>query len=137
MEKIKSHYKDLNIISSGFVSKRSYYKELKDAKVSISPFGWGEICYKDFEIILAGALLIKPSMNHLETFPNVYLSERTYLPVKWDLSDLSMTIERALTEPDLCKNISTNAAEVYLSLYNDSERFCTHFLDILKVNEIL
>ena len=31
----------------------------------LSPFGWGEICYRDFEAALNGMLLIKPDMNTL------------------------------------------------------------------------
>ena len=31
----------------------------------MSPFGFGEICYRDFEAMLNGACLIKPDVSHL------------------------------------------------------------------------
>ena len=31
----------------------------------ISPFGWGEICFRDFESIILGKLLIKPNCDHI------------------------------------------------------------------------
>lgn len=123
---------NLNIITNGFVNRHKYYKELKNAKIAISPFGWGEICYKDFEIILAGTLMIKPSMNHLDTFPNIYFENKTYLPVRWDLSDLETVLENVLSKPNLCKNIIANAIDSYLSAYNDGEGFCKHFSEIIN-----
>lgn len=30
---------------------------------AISPFGWGKICYRDFEATLCGAASIKPNMD--------------------------------------------------------------------------
>ncbi|HKG06462.1 MAG TPA: hypothetical protein VKB19_08390, partial [Pedobacter sp.] len=58
-----------NIAQGCNVSKARYWKELRNSKLSISPFGWGEICYRDFETFIAGAVLIKPSMSHMVTFP--------------------------------------------------------------------
>ena len=31
------------------ISKRKYHKELLNSQMTFSPFGWGEICYRDFE----------------------------------------------------------------------------------------
>ena len=56
--------------------------------MTFSPFGWGEICYRDFEAYFSGSLLIKPSMDHIETWPNLYIKNQTYIPCRWDLKDL-------------------------------------------------
>ena len=41
---------------------------MSSAKFGLSPFGWGEIGARDFEIFINGSLLIKPDMSHLETY---------------------------------------------------------------------
>lgn len=66
-----------------------YVRELKSAKAICSPFGWGEICTRDFEAFLYGATLVKPDMSHLETFPDWYVENETYVPIKWDFSDFN------------------------------------------------
>ncbi len=80
-------------VLSGFVPKAVYAKELRQAKAVLSPFGWGEVCYRDFEAVLAGALAIKPDMSHLETFPDVYHPD---LSVGWDGKDLMLKITETL-----------------------------------------
>ena len=70
------------------VSLRRYNKLIAISKITISPFGYGEVCFRDYEAILAKSLLIKPDMSHIETWPDVYVPFVTYVPVKWDLSDL-------------------------------------------------
>ena len=76
------------ICNTELISKRRYHSELINAKITFSPFGWGEICYRDFEAIYSGSLLLKPSMDHVETWPNLYLRNETYIPCNWDLNDL-------------------------------------------------
>ena len=70
------------------VSQERYYDEMRSAKICVSPFGYGEICWRDFEAILLGCLLVKPDMAHVETAPDIFIPGVTYAPVKWDYSDL-------------------------------------------------
>jgi len=79
------------------ISRPEYLKELRNCKVAVSPFGWGEPSYKDFEVIINGAALLKPDLSHMETWPNLYVAGETYLPFKWDCSDLQEVIYNALT----------------------------------------
>jgi hypothetical protein len=77
--------RDRQAFATGVVDKKTYAAELEYVRAVLSPFGWGEVCFRDFEALLNGALLIKPDMSHLETFPDIYLPELT---IKWDGSDL-------------------------------------------------
>ena len=52
-----------NRFVTGMVSQNRYYGELAEAKIVFSPFGWGEVCFRDFEAVTAGALLLKPDMS--------------------------------------------------------------------------
>lgn len=93
------------------VPQSQYYEEMLSSKLCVSPFGYGEICWRDFETILCGAVLVKPDMSHIETYPNIFVPGETYLPVRWDLSDLPETCEAVLASPTLCQSIARNAHE--------------------------
>jgi hypothetical protein len=82
-------------VLSGAVSPKFYNREMKQVAAVLSPFGWGEVCFRDFETIMNGALLIKPDMSHLETWPDIYVNSKTYLPVDWDGNNLVDTINCA------------------------------------------
>ena len=126
LNRIESIRKDnlLNFFLTGMVPQNRYYRELKDSKIVLSPFGWGEVCFRDFEAILAGALLFKPDMSHLDTWPNVYIPHETYIPIAWDGSDLLEQTERYLCDEKERKRISSNAWEQYRKELSDlSSRF--------------
>jgi len=95
------------------VPQNRYYSELKDSKIVLSPFGWGEVCFRDFEAIISGALLFKPDMSHLKTWPDVYIPHETYVPLKWDGSDLLEQTERYLNHDSERNRIAANAFEQY------------------------
>jgi len=129
---IQNRYIDKHIITNGYIKKTKYYRELQNSKVVISPFGWGEVCYKDFEIVLAGALMLKPNMSHLNTFPNIYNEGKTYLSLNWDLSNFNEVIEKVFCNPKMAEDISKEAFESYLNQYNNSLIFVKHFAEIIK-----
>ena len=58
------------------------------AEFCVSPFGYGEVCWRDFEAMLCGCLVIKPDMSHVETNPDIFRPHETYVPVQWDYADL-------------------------------------------------
>jgi len=98
---------------TGMTSQKHYYSELKKSKIVLSPFGWGEVCFRDFEAILCGALLLKPDMSHLVTWPNVYIPNETYVPLKWDGSDLLEKSLYYLNDDAERNRIASNAFEKY------------------------
>ncbi len=100
------------------IPESEYFEELKKSKILVSPFGWGAVCPKDFEAMIFECLLIKPSMDHLEMEPNVFIPFETYVPVKWDLSDLNEKIEYYLQHPEERQRIIQNAKKQYLKLNN-------------------
>lgn len=70
------------------VPRAVYDRELRSAKICVSPFGYGEICWRDFEAIMAGCLLVKPDMAHIRTAPDLFVAGETYVPAAWDYADL-------------------------------------------------
>ncbi len=104
------------------IKKRAYLRELAQSKICFSPFGYGEVCWRDFESVYAGALLIKPDMDHIETAPNLFVPNETYLPLRWNFEDLSEVISGALADPGMRLRIVESAYDVVRS-YAISNRF--------------
>jgi hypothetical protein len=70
------------------VPQDEYYDEMLRARFSVSPFGYGELCWRDFEAVLCGSVLVKPDMSHAVTWPDIFVPGETYIPVAWDFSNL-------------------------------------------------
>ncbi len=92
------------------VMRRRYLAELAASRMVFSPFGWGELCFRDFEAATFGAVLLKPDMSHLRTRPNIFEPMRTYVPVRWDLADLADRIAWIEANPDEADAIARRAA---------------------------
>jgi hypothetical protein len=109
---------------TGSVPQNLYYRELEESKIVFSPFGWGEVCFRDFEAVKAGAMLLKPDMSHLRTWPDIYIPWETYVPLAWDCSDLTEKAGRYLSDDAERSRIARNGWEQYRSqLAAMDERF--------------
>jgi hypothetical protein len=85
MKKLKGK----NIINIARVDKRpDYIKQLLNSKIVVSPWGYGEMCYRDFEAMFCGCILVKPDTSFVESYPAIYQNDFTYVPCKPDFSDL-------------------------------------------------
>lgn len=112
------------------VSRAQYFGEMKESKVVVSPFGWGEINNRDFEAYIYGCLLLKPSMSHLETFPDFFHDGETFISYKWDLADMGDKIDNAVANYSRYREIAQEAQARYASsVFSKSgrERFVRHF----------
>ena len=110
------------------VSKIAYVRELKKSKVVASPFGYSEINYKDFETFMYGALLLKPDMSHLETYPDLYRDEETFVAHSWALDDVREKIDRVLSDRNWRLQISSRGQELY-RWYVTTQEGQEHFVD--------
>lgn len=106
--------------------RRAYLRELSRCMISVSPFGFGEPCYRDFESILEGATLVKPTMGHLVTFPDIYNAWETYVPVSWDFGDLLDQINALREDEELRIKIAETAQKKYLLYLTEPELFVSH-----------
>jgi len=95
------------------VTPKQYFAELRQSKMCFSPFGYGEVCWRDFEAIASGSLLVKPDMAHVLTDPSIYVPHETYVPVRWDFEDLEEVVRRYLRDPAQRVRISRNAAAAW------------------------
>jgi len=113
------------------VTQEQYNQEMLSSRICISPFGYGEICWRDFEAIACGCLLVKPDMSHVRTRPDIFVPGQTYVPVRWDFSDLAETCERYLDQPvELARIVA--AARTALDDWYNRERVVDCIVEILQ-----
>lgn len=114
------------------IPKAEYILEGHNSKSILSPFGWGEICGRDFEAIVYGATMIKQSMEHCTTYPNVYQPMETYVPLKWDFSDFEEVIKKSSSEE--YRKIAQNAQLYYKFYFTEAGRkdFAKHIVEELE-----
>jgi hypothetical protein len=96
------------------VPQGQYYDELNRSRICVSPLGYGELCWRDFEAILCGCLVIKPDVSHLRTEPNIFVPHETYVPVQWDYSDLADSCDYYLAHESERARIASRAYDILL-----------------------
>lgn len=118
----------------GKVPKKVYDQEMRGAVVVLSPFGDGEMCYRDFEGFLWGGVLIKPSMEHVEMRPNFYLPGETYIPLAWDFSDFREKVLDVLKNRKQYEDMARHGQAAYVEALSPKggEAFATHFREIIE-----
>lgn len=112
------------------VTQEVYYEEMLRSRACVSPFGYGEICWRDFEAVLCGSVLVKPDMSHVETHPDIFVANETYVPVRWDYADLTEVLRRLLSDPARCDRIRANA-EAALRSWLDGDAALRAFAGLL------
>lgn len=122
---------ELQIASTGTVSSRKYFSELYSSKICFSPFGYGEVCWRDFEAMSCGALLFKPDMSHLKMKNNPFEPFKTYIPLRWDLSDLEEKVRYYLKNENERKAIARNAFD-QLKRHQEEDRFLVDSIELWK-----
>lgn len=114
------------------VNKLEYYQELRNGKVTVSPFGICETCYRDFEAFFCGSLLFKPDMDHLITWPDLFIDGVTYISHRWDFSDFNEKLEDILTHPERYEDIAREGQKRFRHALNDGAGFANHFQELIS-----
>lgn len=113
------------------VTYSEYLDEMGRARICVSPFGYGEICWRDFEAVLSGCLLVKPDVGHLVTEPNIFLPGETYVPVRWDYADLENVLRYYLERPETIRSMARRAHDV-LTSFHVGDGFTRSFARVLR-----
>mgnify|MGYP003647410501 CR=1 FL=1 len=107
-------------IAKGTLPYLEYIDVLKRSKVAISPYGMGEVCFRDFEYMQYGIPIIKPTMSNVNTIPDFYMDGKTYIQCKFDYSDLNEVLDEVLGNYDAYKAIAENARLRFRRRYQTS-----------------
>ena len=122
-----------NRIIEGRFSKKNYYKALRNSKVSIGAYGWGEVCYREFEAINCGAAILFPDMSNIETWPNIYINNETYVAYNLDFRDIHDKIENLVSDINLRKRLVNNSQKILSGMHQKIGK--DYFLN--KIKEII
>lgn len=115
------------------ISRRTYIRRLLASKIVYSPLGWGEMTMRTMEALAFKSMLIMPEVSHIDVFPDIFIPYETYIPVKFDLSDLAEKCEYYV-DNDLNRiEIVNNAREAFLREFTP-EKFIKHMEAIFSLN---
>lgn len=103
---------NVNAVTGTGIGLIRYLHELRASKICFSPFGYGEVCWRDFEAVANGAVLLKPDMTHVRTDPDIFVPGETYMPLRWDLGDLDEKVRLLLGDAGLRARLAGNAFAV-------------------------
>ena len=123
-----------NKIVEGRLSKKKYYELLRNSKISVGAYGWGEVCYREFEAVTCGAAFMTADMSNIETWPNIYHEGETYLSYDFDFKNLNANIEILLRNPLLRKKLVENSRKVLedCHLFDGKNYFINKILEIIS-----
>jgi hypothetical protein len=124
-----------NSTGISYISDKRPYDEyiniLRRSKMALSPYGMGEVCFRDFEIIQFGSIMIKPDMSSVLMYPNIYIPYETYIPVNIDWSNLNDQIHYVLDNYNECKDIADNAQQIFKKSFT-IENLLLYWYDMIK-----
>ena len=127
---------EVDIISESFevvqdsVNFRKYLTDIGKSKITFSPFGYGEICWRDYEAFALGSLLIKPDMSHLICNPEIFIPYETYIPISWDFSDFNEKVRYYINNQSERIRIAKNAFDVGYDFHKNRD-FLSHIGELL------
>jgi hypothetical protein len=124
-------YKVAKLENGNRVSIEEYYNRMFNSKIIFAPFGFGEMAPRDMEAAMFGSILIKPDMSHIETAPNIYVDNETYISCKHDFSDLEEKINMILGNYENYTYIIENARKKIVDSMNP-EHLALHLYQIFS-----
>jgi len=101
------------------LKRKDWINSLLNSKICISPWGWGEMCYRDFDAIYCGAILLKPNSDHVVSLPNIF-KNNYYVPFNVDCSDLMNKIYYILNNWKNLEFMRVQARNKILSSWNEN-----------------
>lgn len=113
------------------VPRGEYNVNLTKSKICVSPWGFGELAYRDYEAMYAGAVLVKPDSSFVKTWPNILINGVTYIPCKSDWSDLPKVVAWILDSWDDLAGMRVRNREVLVEHWN-SDRIAKHYSKIFE-----
>lgn len=114
----------------GRLPLKVYRNMMANTKIVPSPFGWGELGVRDYEALIYGGLLLKPDMSHMETWPNIFIPNETYVPLDWDFGNLDELLEANIDNEARRIEIASAGQEAYRYSISAKgmEEFCDWFV---------
>ena len=112
-------YNACKLIDGERLPHDQYLQNMYDSKIIFSPYGFGAYgAPRDVQSVQFGSILIKPRMDWINTKPNMYVENETYIACEHDFSDLEEKVDYVLSnfnelQPYLTENFRKKLVEVY------------------------
>ncbi len=103
----------------GRLNKKNYYTILRNSKVSIGAFGWGEVCYREFEAAICGTAFMTANMDSIETWPNIYHEGETYISYDFDFKNFHEKLFNLISDFELRKKLVKNSRGILTEVYSN------------------
>jgi len=133
MEQIKKLKRcKIDIKETRAAGKRRYATSLLNSKIGISPWGLGEKCYRDFEAIYSGCILIKPDTSFVLDWMDTYnLKNKLYVPCATNFSDLQEKVDYVKQNWKQLTDFRIEASKKLLTYWN-GETIANHIAGVFK-----
>ena len=131
--KYRDYVSEIGDLGKKRLSLKNYYKLMQSTQIIICPHGWGEIGNREFLATKMGAAFIKPDMSYIDTWPNIYIKNETYIPCDLDFSNIEYLIDELSNNINLRKKLVNNSLSIIDDIY--SEKGKSFFLR--KIKEII
>jgi hypothetical protein len=82
------------------IPRDKYDSTMTQSKIVVSPWGFGEAAYRDYEAMYAGCVLIKPDSSFVKTWPPIFVNGVTYIPCDPSWKDLAEKVAYVLDSWD-------------------------------------
>tara|TARA_A100001391_G_scaffold92346_1_gene61035 strand:- start:708 stop:1250 length:543 start_codon:yes stop_codon:yes gene_type:complete len=137
-----SHRKGLSDVLESLKNKYSmltnkmpfqeYVQNLWNSKISLSPFGMGELCFRDLESMVFGTVILKPSHEMVDTLPNIMVDDETFISCKYDWSDLEEKIDYILSNFVYVNDKINHNIRSIFSENCTNEKLCLYYYDLFS-----
>jgi hypothetical protein len=134
LREVKAEQDFSGYINGDRLSVREFRNTMVRTRIMPSPFGWGELGVRDYEAFIYGALLLKPDMSYMETWPAIFDEGETYQPIEWGFGNLNSVLCELLSD----QRKRSRIAEQGQAIYRDSisatgmARFCDWFVEKIE-----
>ena len=70
-------------------------------------------------------------MDHMKTWPNIFIPKKTYVPLEWDFSNLEEIFETYIKNHGLRNEIISYSQEIYKESISEKgmDKFCNWFIN--------
>lgn len=113
----------------------TYIGHMLDAKICISPWGWGAWNIRDQEALLCGCILVKPACSGMVTVPDIYdPAQGLAVFCSPDFKDLPDVVEKIMLNLSEYQEMVDRARKVlweHLNMEQVMHRWCTHLKAVL------
>lgn len=111
---------DVDCMGSRIAGKNRYRDHMIQSKIGISPWGLGEKCYRDFEALYAGCILMKPDTSFVTDWMDSYnLGKKWYTPCEITFSDLQEKVQHVKNNWKKTLDHRLRIREQLLSYWNE------------------